>query len=205
MSSSSSALHLLLHTARQRRCWDVSLRLRRLYPYSCSLLQRRPDLAEGSLILLRTSLENSHPASGKRGSPFISELRDPQQQQLYLSPSQLRFSSFPSTAPSSPAFFSSRSISPTEILSSRSLTLLEYLSSKILRSFAHQFLLSFHHGQKLPLPPVHIFDGLMEFLVRLRLLCSHHRMLFRVCHQRRLLSFHCHKSSAPIVITRAPG
>ena len=45
MSSSSSALHLLLHTARQRRCWDVSLRLRRLYPYSCSLLQRRPDLA----------------------------------------------------------------------------------------------------------------------------------------------------------------
>ena len=119
--------------------------------------------------------------------------RDPAHSNNCISPllNFSRNSSFPSTAPSIHSF--------------KSLISWNFSHRRSSEASLINFLLSFHHGQWHPLPLAHVFDGLMEFLVLLLMLCSHHRILFRSCHERRPLSFDCYRSSAPFVIAGTPN
>ena len=209
----SHFLHSLLHAGYPRGCCHTVLCLRRLYPCYCStFLLRRFDLAQRSLLFFRILDTTSHFTQEEitlhfgtsRPRPSCRHPSDSTPAIIVSNPlPPLQHSSFLSTFPPRSVFFSSSSGSPLQRSSQPSP--LSSWNIFFRRSSGASVIKMLHHGQKLPLPLVHIFAGLMKFLMRFLLLCTHHRILFRICHQRRLLSFDCHKSSAAWMFTRTPG
>ena len=195
-SISSHFLHSLVHAGYPRGCCHTVLCLRRLYPCYCSTFLRRFDLAQRSLLFFRILDTTSHLTQEEitlhfgtsRPRPSCCLPSDTTSSNNCVNPF-LHFGTPPFFQHFLKyLFFSSSSISSPEKISNRSL-----ISWNIFfrRSSGASLIKMLH-----PLPLVHIFDVLVKFLMRFLLLCTHHRILFRICHQRRLLSFDCHKSSA---------